>query len=171
MVQCGILLSLDYVNFGQKETGWMPLVEPVSAWGGAYVRQSPCGTLDTMSVTAKQILAPLESGPRLLMEFVSWSGFVAEPPLVSPGRSVSELWAYMHRWRQQSSWLCKQSRAVRWHSTWQWWAETVSYRWKFEFHIFCLLFVWPWVSYLTTRCLGFLCCRVGLNDIYLLGWW
>lgn len=36
----------------------MLIVEPVSAWHGTYGRQSPGGTLDTMSVTAKLILAP-----------------------------------------------------------------------------------------------------------------
>lgn len=48
----------------------MLVVEPVSAWGGAYVRQSPCGTFDTMSVTAKPILTPLASGSRLLIKLV-----------------------------------------------------------------------------------------------------
>lgn len=38
--------------------------------GEAYGRQSPGGTLDTMSVTAKLILAPLQSRPGLQMEFM-----------------------------------------------------------------------------------------------------
>lgn len=38
--------------------------------GEAYGRPSPGGTLDTMSVTAKLILAPLQSRPGLQMEFM-----------------------------------------------------------------------------------------------------
>lgn len=62
-------------------------MEIVSTRGRAWVRQSPGGKLDTMSVTAELILAPSESGPRLLIRFMPRSGFGEEPSSVSPGVS------------------------------------------------------------------------------------